>query len=304
MVEPRTLLFAGALIGAVFCVAIIAAGDVATGLHWLQRQTMRALRPEPVRISLAQAGLNSIPTELWIVVRFAIALLAGLVAWVWFGLPVLGAVAFVVTYHLAGVALEARRRRFESKRQKALLEAVRHGIAVMSRAGSATQMMEALATSGPYDARQIFRQVVEAGGYGPGGTAFAEVLDEVRDSTADPLFDDLALALSLHWRRGGKLVPALEALVADWSETLRLQAEAKAMRSGVEASVVLLALLPFVFLITLQLLAPTLLTPFRSPGGELIFGLAVAWMALGYGVLQRMSQPPSETRLRLREVAE
>jgi len=73
-----------------------------------------------------------------------------------FGLPVLGLVAFVVTYHLAGVALEAKRRGFESRRQQALLEAVRHGIAVMSRAGSATQMLEALAESGPYEARRIF----------------------------------------------------------------------------------------------------------------------------------------------------
>ena len=35
--------------------------------------------------------------------------------------------------------------------------------------------------------------------------------------------------------------PALEAVVNDWSETLRLQREAKALRSGVEASVVRLA---------------------------------------------------------------
>src|SRR2546430_15444306 len=101
--------------------------------------------------------------------------------------------------------------------------------------------------------------------------------------------------------QGGKLVPALEAVVSDWSETLRLQREAKALRSGVEASVALLALLPFVFLITVQLLAPTLLAPFRSPAGEVVFGLAIAWMALGYGILQRMSRPPRESRLRLRE---
>src|SRR5260370_21709356 len=113
-------------------------------------------------------------------------------------------------------------------------------------------MLEAVAESGPYEARRIFREVVAAGGYGPGGTAFAEALDRVRDRIADPLFDDLALGLSLHWRRGGKLVPALEALVSDGSETLRLQAQGKAMRSGVDASVILLAFLPFVFLVTLQ----------------------------------------------------
>jgi len=53
------------------------------------------------------------------------------------------------------------------------------------------------------------------------------------------------------------------------------------MRAGVEASVLLLAFLPFVFLVTLQLLAPALLTPLRSPFGEFLFGLAVAWMVAG-----------------------
>jgi len=73
------------------------------------------------------------------------------------------------------------------------------------------------------------------------------------------------------------------------------------MRAGVEASVLLLAFLPFVFLVTLQLLAPALLTPLRSPFGEALFGLAVAWMVAGYRLLQRMSQPPREERVRLRE---
>jgi Flp pilus assembly protein TadB len=210
-------------------------------------------------------------------------------------------IAFLVVYYLMGTALEFRRRRFESLRQEALLEAVRHGIAVMSRAGNATSMLEALADGGPFEVRPLFREIVAAAGSGPASESFVRELERIRERFADPLFDDVVLALTLHWRQGGKLVPALEAVVSDWSETLRLQQEAKALRSGVEASVVLLALLPFVFLITVQLLAPTLLAPFRSPVGEVIFGLAIAWMALGYGILQAMSRPPRESRLKLRE---
>jgi len=237
----------------------------------------------------------------WILSRIGVALAAASIAWAWFRLPVLGLIAFLVVYHLIGTALEFRRRGFEARHQEALLEAVRHGAAVMSRAGNATSMLESLADSGPFEVRPLFKEIVLAGGSGPGGEAFIRALERIRDRVADPLFDDLALALTLHWRQGGKLVPALEAVVNDWSETLRLQREAKALRSGVEASVVLLALLPFVFLVTLQLLAPTLLAPFRSPSGEVVFGLAISWMALGYGILQRMSQPPQESRLRLRE---
>src|SRR5207253_10617711 len=124
----------------------------------------------------------------------------------------------------------------------------------------------------------LFKELVLAGGTGPAGQAFVRELEGIRERIADPLFDDVVLALTLHWRQGGKLVPALEAVVSDWSETLRLQREAKALRSGVEASVALLALLPVVFLITVQLLAPTLLAPFRSPAGEVLVGLAIAWI--------------------------
>jgi tight adherence protein B len=254
-----------------------------------------------VRVALAQAGLTSIPVPAWILSRIGLAVAAAAIAWAWFGLPVLGLIAFLVVYHLVGTALEFRRRGFEARHQEALLEAVRHGIAVMSRAGNATSMLEALADGGPFEVRPLFKEIVLVGGSGPAGETFVRALEKIRDRVADPLFDDVVLALTLHWRQGGKLVPALEAVVNDWSETLRLQREAKALRSGVEASVVLLALLPFVFLVTLQLLAPTLLAPFRSPGGEVVFALAIGWMALGYGILQRMSQPPRESRLRLRE---
>lgn len=301
MPSLRTALVIVGLGIAFIAVAALAADDLALVAGRVRRSVDRLIRPEPVRVSLAQAGLTSIPVPAWISARIGLAIAAGAVAWAWFRLPVLGLIAFLVVYHLVGTGLEFRRRGFEARRQEALLDAARHGIAVMSRSGNATSMLEALAEGGPFEVRPLFKEIVLAAGSGPAGETFVRELEAIRERIADPLFDDVVLALSLHWRRGGKLVPALEAVVSDWSETLRLQREAKALRSGVEASVVLLALLPFVFLVTLQLLAPALLTPFRSPVGEVVFGLAIGWMALGYGILQRMSLPPREGRLRLRE---
>src|SRR5450759_802769 len=101
MGAARGLLVAVALVGALLCVGVIAAGDLRVGLRWVRRRTVLALRPEAVRVALAQAGLDSIPTEAWVGLRTGCALLAGLLAWAWFGLPVLGLVAFVVTYHLS-----------------------------------------------------------------------------------------------------------------------------------------------------------------------------------------------------------
>lgn len=301
MPSLRTALVVVGLGIAFGAVAALAADDLTLIARRVRRRVDRLLRPESVRVSLAQAGLASMPVPAWISARVGLAIAAGAVAWAWFRLPVLGLIAFLVVYHLVGTGLEFRRRGFEARRQEALLDAARHGIAVMSRSGNATSMLEALAEGGPFEVRPLFKEIVLAAGSGPAGETFVRELETIRERIADPLFDDVVLALTLHWRQGGKLVPALEAVVSDWSETLRLQREAKALRSGVEASVVLLALLPFVFLVTLQLLAPALLTPFRSPVGEVVFGLAIGWMALGYGILQRMSLPPRESRLRLRE---
>jgi Flp pilus assembly protein TadB len=125
----------------------------------------------------------------------------------------------------------------------------------------------------------------------------------MRARLADPLFDDLAVVLTLHWRRGGKLVPALEALASDWNETLRLQREAKALRAGVEASVLMLTAMPFVFLFLIHLIAPTLLDPLGKPAGEIVLALAVGWMVIGYRVLQRLSEAPREERVALNEAA-
>ena len=102
----------------------------------------------------------------------------------WFRLPVLGLIAFLVVYHLIGTALEFRRRGYESRRQEALLEAVRHGIAVMSRAGNATSMLEALADGGPFEVRPLFREIVVAGGSGPAGETFVRELERIRERVA------------------------------------------------------------------------------------------------------------------------
>jgi len=301
MASLRTVLVIIGLTIAFGGVGVMAADELTATAARISRRIGGLIRPESVRIALAQAALESIPVPLWISARIGLAIAAAAIAWEWFGLPVLGLIAFLVVYHLIGTGLEFRRRTSEARRQEALLEALRHGIAVMSRSGNATSMLEALADGGPFEVRPLFKEIVSAGGSGPAGEAFVRELERIRERIADPLFDDVVLALTLHWRQGGKLVPALEAVVSDWSETLRLQREAKALRSGVEASVVLLALLPLVFLVTLQLLAPSLLAPFRTPAGEVVFGLAIGWMALGYGILQRMSLPPRESRLRLRE---
>jgi Flp pilus assembly protein TadB len=216
-----------------------------------------------------------------------------------FQLWVLAVLALFAFYQLSGWVLELQRRRVVLARHLALLDAIRYGAAVMSRAGNVLQMLSALAEHGPWQARRPFNRILGSVRESRGTLSLADAIEQERRQLSDPMFDDIALALILHERRGSRLVPALETLATDWGETLALQREAKALRAGVEASVLILTLLPFLFLLSLQSLAPALLTPFRSPLGEVLFGIAIAWMVLGYRVLQQMSAPPVEERVSL-----
>ena len=170
----------------------------------------------------------------------------------------------------------------------------------MSRAGNLLQMLTALADHGPWQVRRLFRQIIDRVQGSRGDTTLTVAIQELQRQFADPMIDDVALALVLHERQGSRLVPALEILASDWDQALALQREAKALRAGVEASVLILTILPFVFLVILESLAPALLEPFRSPLGELLFGGAVAWMVIGYRVLHQMAAPPAEERVSLR----
>ncbi len=287
------------LVGAVICALLLAEPDwTRLGLRLAERAA-RVLAVERAREDLAQAGMPWLGAEAWITTRLVASAVVGFLSYVAFGVAVLGLVGCLATYHLLGLALEHRRRSCQLERQQALLEAIRYGAAVMARGGNASDMLIALAQSGPRLARSIFAQIADL----PEDQMLFALPDRVtalRDRLAEPLFDDLALALVLHWRRGAKLVPALEAIAQEWQESVQLQRDASVMRAGVEASVLILTILPIVFLVALQLLAPQLLQTFRSPVGQVVLGLAVLWMVLGYRVMQQMTQAPREERLRLK----
>jgi Flp pilus assembly protein TadB len=302
MSEPSGALLPIAFVGASLCLIALVASDrsyIAQLWARLRLLLRRLLRIEVAQRALVQADLEWMPVRLWVAARLGAAVLAGVAAYALFHLWLLAVLTILAIYQLAGGGLERRRRRIQLARHRALLEAVRYGAAVMSRAGNAMQMLAALADHGPWEARRMFAEVLEIVHQSSGATSLADAIQRVQRRLGDPMFDDVALALTLHERRGSRLVPALETLAADWEQTLALQREAKALRAGIDASVLILTILPFAFLTCLQLLAPDLLAPFRSPVGEVVFGGAVVWMALGYRVLQGMVAPPQEERVAL-----
>src|SRR6202049_2038556 len=129
MANLRTLLVVAGLTVAFACLAAMAADDLSAAFRRVRRRVGRVVRPESVRVALAQAGLPSIPVPAWILSRIGLAVAAAAIAWAWFGLPVLGLIAFLVVYHLVGTALEFRRRGFEARPQEGALGAGRPRVA-------------------------------------------------------------------------------------------------------------------------------------------------------------------------------
>jgi Flp pilus assembly protein TadB len=287
------------LAGAALCAAMLLDPSPGDRLRRIGQHAARIFSVENTAVALRQADMPWMPPVAWVTGRIVISLLAALLVFGLFHLVVLGLVAAIAIHYLAGMALELRRRVTEEHRQRALLDAIRYGAVVMAKSGTATQMVEALATSGPLRARLVFAGILQGRDARDAEASLSRAVERARVRLSDPLFDDLALALTLHWRRGGRLVGSLEAVISEWDETLRLTREARALRAGIEASVLILTVLPFLFLFLLQTLAPSLLDPLRTAGGEVVFGVAIAWMVLGHRTLQGMTPLPREERLRL-----
>src|SRR5260370_21116521 len=89
---------------------------------------------------------------------------------------------------------------------------MRFGVSVMSRAGGALQMLQALSQSGPIEAQPIFRELLADAGSDK-AHLLLDAGQRTRAKLADPLFDDISIVLVLHWKHSGKLGTALEALV-------------------------------------------------------------------------------------------
>src|SRR5579859_1043085 len=137
------LLVGLALVGGAACWIALAAHELPAVREWLARRLRRLLAIDQTRVILAQAEMGWITPGVWIGARWALAVLAGLLGYALFGLVVVGAVSSLAAYHLLGFALESQRRRAEARRQRALLDAIRFGVSVMSRAGGAMHMLEA-----------------------------------------------------------------------------------------------------------------------------------------------------------------
>src|ERR671937_15997 len=209
--QPRVLLIVSLLGAAVtWLLLMLPASNRAERSETIRQRIAKAIGTEAARVALLQADLDWLPVRWWIGIRFGVALLVGIVTFALFQLWLLAGLSVLASYHLIGAALEGRRRKMKLARHRALLDAVRYGAAVMSRAGNLLQMLIALAEHGPWQVRRLFRNIVDRVQESRGETTLADAIRGVQQRFADPMIDDIALAFILHEQHGSRLVPALE----------------------------------------------------------------------------------------------
>src|SRR6202162_5801990 len=81
MANLRTFLVVAGLTIAFACLAAMAADDLSAASRRVRRRVGRLVRPESVRVALAQAGLTSIPVAAWLLSRLGIAGGGAAIAW-------------------------------------------------------------------------------------------------------------------------------------------------------------------------------------------------------------------------------
>src|SRR5258708_29309282 len=100
MPSLRTVLVIVGLTIAFGGVAIMAANELTATAGRMNRRIGGLIRPESVRVALAQAGLESIPVPAWVSARIRLALPAAAIGLEMFCLPGLGPIRLFFGLHL------------------------------------------------------------------------------------------------------------------------------------------------------------------------------------------------------------
>jgi Flp pilus assembly protein TadB len=270
--------------GAALCAAAYFATD-----GRIRARAIRLAALQRTQDQLIRAELPWLPPAVWLGGRFLVGLAAGAAVFVLFRIHILGIAALLVTQYLSRLWLVNRQRSTRLSLRSGLVETGRYAVALLDTGASLTQMLTAIARTGPQVVRPVFRGLIEE--TESAATSLTDQVEKMRISLAEPVFDDFARAILLHRNRGARLAPALRAITDEWHQEMQLEREAKAHRAQVETSVLLLAVLPWVWLSLLQLLNPSLLQPFRSLVGQSLIAAALLWMLLGHKVLTGLADP-------------
>jgi tight adherence protein B len=188
--------------------------------------------------------------------------------------------------------------RRHDRRRAAVQEALADAIGQIRdaiRAGlSVQEALLGLAQNGPPPLRTEFSRLVRESRF----DGFAAALDAMRSRVADPLFDVVAVSLTINDRLGGRNVSQLlDRLAHATRRQLQVQRELHAYQARNVASARIVAALPGLLLVVIRRVNPSYVALFDRPGGQVLLAACVASVALGYAGMLWATRLPADRRV-------
>lgn len=210
------------------------------------------------------------------------------------GLVALAVPGAVGSAALVRLAMGRRADAARTRRQDAVLEAVRMMRQLLETgAAGVQQAIAVLGERGPEPLRHEF-QLIAATSLGR-----RQAWNTARDRVAEPLFDMLAAAVLIQRPGGGELAPLFADLEATVSSAQEVEREAQALQVQARSAAAIIVSLPVAFLLVLSALRSPYLDAFRQPGGEAFLLLMLAVMGASYVWMRRLLRLDGLQRVRL-----
>jgi len=254
-------------------------------------------RVHAAREFLVRAGLHEVTFRDFLVFSLISGLVAGIVAQLCLGWPVVSALSAVVGL-LGPYAYYIRRHDHRrSAVQDALVEAIEQLRDAIRTGLSVQDALGGLARSGPRVLRDEFATLARDARL----LGFESALGAMRDRLADPVFDVVAGALLINDRLGGRLVSqVLDRLAESTRAQLQIEHEVRAQQARTVLSARIVAAAPLVALVGLRATNPRYLSIFDSVLGQMVLIGCAASVALGYAAMLYLTRLPGQRRVLVR----
>lgn len=243
---------------------------------------------------LRQAGVEDGTPGGFLALSLGAALLAGLVAQLLLGWPVLDLIALALGGSAPLLVFRARRQRRRVILRAALVDALGQVRDAVRSGRSVQEALVSLGAAGPEPLRPEFRRLEQDVAV----RGFDAALLALRDRLADPTLDLAVLALRLNDRLGSRQVTrVVDRLVqaAQSEQRARAELDAQQARGRLAAHVVIAV--PVLLLLSLRLLNPIYAAAFDDAAGQVVL-LAGAFVLLaGYLAMRRLLRLPEPPRL-------
>jgi len=261
--------------------------------RWWPAGVARPVRRDRVRGWLARAGLDRVPTALFVVISVLAGLaVAGVVLAV---VPVVAvaAVAGIVGALVPATIVSARGRARRRLLRSAWPDLVDHLVAAVRSGQSLGDAVASLADVGPVETRSAFRSFGRT--LATTGT-LGVALDDLKAVLADPVADRIAETLRMSREVGGTELPSvLRALAAGLREDAAVRSEVEARQSWVVNAARLGVAAPWLVLLLLGS-RPEGAASYNSAAGFALLGGGFVACVVAYRVMVALGRLPEERR--------